>query len=171
MMMKTRSSGKMQRERLEELQRIRLAKLVAFARKNSPYYRELYKNVGDDLRLSDLPPTSKPEIMANFDSVVTDRNITMKRIDEFTENIDNVGRMIDGKYLIFKTSGSTGNPAVVLMFSPLLPHCAHSPAARILTGSFLTASAPPEFSHITAFILPVVCRAIFSLRCRGKRRR
>ena len=114
MMMKTRSSGKMQRERLEELQRIRLAKLVAFARKNSPYYRELYKNVGDDLRLSDLPPTSKPEIMANFDSVVTDRNITMKRIDEFTENIDNVGRMIDGKYLIFKTSGSTGNPAVVL---------------------------------------------------------
>lgn len=40
--------------------------------------------------------------MANFDSVVTDRGTTMKWIDEFTENTDNVGRMIDRKYLIFK---------------------------------------------------------------------
>jgi len=114
MMMKTNSGGKMSREKLEELQRKRLAKLVAYARKNSPYYRDLYSGIGERFALSDLPPTSKPEIMSNFDSVVTDRSISMKRIDEFTENIGNVGRMIDGKYLIFKTSGSTGNPAVVL---------------------------------------------------------
>ena len=53
-------------------------------------------------------------MMSGFDEVVTDRNVTMKKIDDFTRDIDNVGRMIDGKYLIFKTSGSTGNPAVVL---------------------------------------------------------
>ena len=52
--------------------------------------------------------------MANFDRVVTDLHVTMERIDEFCTNLDHVGRMLDGKYLVFKTSGSTGNPAVVL---------------------------------------------------------
>lgn len=113
-MIETKSAEKMSGEKLRELQQKRLKKLVAYARKNSPYYRELYNNIGEDFALSELPPTSKPEIMANFDSVLTDSAVTMRRIDEFTENIDNVGRMIDGKYLIFKTSGSTGNPAVVL---------------------------------------------------------
>ncbi|MBR6322755.1 MAG: phenylacetate--CoA ligase family protein [Lachnospiraceae bacterium] len=64
--------------------------------------------------MTDLPPVSKPELMAHFDEVLTDRSITTARIDDFTRDPDNIGRMIDGKYLIFKTSGSTGNPAVVL---------------------------------------------------------
>ena len=53
-------------------------------------------------------------MMKNFNSWITDNNISMQKIEEFTSNIDNVGRMIDDKYLIFKTSGSTGNPAIVL---------------------------------------------------------
>lgn len=70
--------------------------------------------MGDDYSLTDIPAVSKPELMARFDDVLTDQNITMERIDAFTRDLDNIGRMIDGKYLIFKTSGSTGNPAVVL---------------------------------------------------------
>lgn len=114
MMMKTQSGGKLSGEKLKETQLKLLRKLVSYARENSPYYGKLYEGIGDDFRLCDLPPTSKPEIMANFDSVLTDRSITMRRIDKFTEDTENIGRMIDGKYLIFKTSGSTGNPAVVL---------------------------------------------------------
>ncbi|MBR5088539.1 MAG: phenylacetate--CoA ligase family protein [Ruminiclostridium sp.] len=113
-MAETYTGGKADREKLSRLRRRRLAELVAYARANSPYYRELYSGIGDKYWLSDLPPVSKPELMSHFDDVVTDRNITMSRIDEFTSDIENVGRMIDGKYLIFKTSGSTGNPAVVL---------------------------------------------------------
>lgn len=113
-MIKTRHGDKADRAKILQIQQRRLAKLVSCARANSPYYWKLYSGIGDNYSLSDLPPTSKPEIMANFDDVVTDRNITMERIDEFTSDIENVGRMIDGKYLIFKTSGSTGNPAVVL---------------------------------------------------------
>ena len=52
--------------------------------------------------------------MANFDHVVTDRHVTMERIDEYCTDPDHIGRMFDSKYLVFKTSGSTGNPAVVL---------------------------------------------------------
>ena len=52
--------------------------------------------------------------MARFDEVLTDRSVSMARVQAFTQDLDNVGRMLDGKYLVFKTSGSTGHPAVVL---------------------------------------------------------
>ncbi len=87
---------------------------MEYAREHSPFYQKLYEDVGDEFSLADLPPVTKPELMAHFDDVLTDRSITMDRITEFTQDLDHVGRMIDGKYLIFKTSGSTGNPAVVL---------------------------------------------------------
>ncbi len=113
-MIKTRRGGSCTREALAELQQKRLKKLVGFARKNSPFYEELYRNTGDNFRLEELPPVTKPELMANFDRVLTDRGVTMKSIGDFCKDIDNVGRMLNGRYLVFKTSGSTGNPAVVL---------------------------------------------------------
>ena len=78
--------------------------------RKSPFYKELYADMGDDYSTTDIPAVSKSELMARFDDVLTDQNITMERIDAFTQDLDNIGRMIDGKYLIFKTSGSTGNP-------------------------------------------------------------
>ena len=113
-MLQTWRSNKLDQSGLRELQEKRLRELVQYARANSPYYKRLYAGVGEDFRLEDLPPTSKPEMMSRLDEVFTDRRITMERIGAYTENIDNVGRMIDGKYLIFKTSGSTGHPATVL---------------------------------------------------------
>ena len=102
------------RGKLEKVQQSRLKELVRFAKKNSPFYEERYQNTGEEFCLEDLPPVSKPELMADFDRVVTDRHVTLKKIDEFCADLDHVGRMLDGKYLVFKTSGSTGNPAVVL---------------------------------------------------------
>ena len=113
-MMKTYGGDRRPREKTAAVQKKRLASLVKTAKEKSPFYRELYAGIGDGFSLSDLPPVSKPELMAHFDEVLTDRGVTMARIDEFTQDPDNIGRMIDGKYLIFKTSGSTGNPAVVL---------------------------------------------------------
>ncbi len=113
-MLKTYISNGQSREKLAETQSRRLEKLVRYAKENSPFYQELYKDIGDDFRLQDLPPVSKPQMMSAFDTVVTDRAVSMNRIDEFCKDLDHVGRMLDGKYLVFKTSGSTGNPATVL---------------------------------------------------------
>ena len=113
-MLKTRNGDRWSREKLDTVQQKRLRKLVQYARENSPYYRERYANLGTEYTLSDLPPVTKSEMMANFDDVLTDRRITMERINAFTEDLDHIGRMIDDRCLIFKTSGSTGNPAVVL---------------------------------------------------------
>lgn len=101
------------REKILAVQNNRLKALVKFAKEKSPFYQKLYAELGENFSLKDLPPVSKPELMSHFDQVLTDRNITMERIESFTQNLDNIGRMIDDKYLIFKTSGSTGNPASV----------------------------------------------------------
>ena len=113
-MIKTKKLNDAPRKMIEKKQNERLRKLVNYARKNSDFYAEKYRGIGNDYNLSDLPVTTKPEMMNSFDSVLTDSSINMKRIDDFTSDLDNIGRMIDDKYLIFKTSGSTGNPAVVL---------------------------------------------------------
>ena len=113
-MAKTYGKGRVSREKLKKIQRKRLRALVEYARKNSPFYRELYAGLRADWTTEDLPPVTKPELMARFDDVVTDRAVTMARVRDFTKDIDNVGRMLDGKYLVFQTSGSTGHPAVVL---------------------------------------------------------
>lgn len=113
-MIKTYRGNGYSRDKLSRVQKDRLKELVRYARENSLFYKGLYKNIGEGFSLEDLPPVSKPELMANFDHVVTDRHVTMERIDEFCTDPDHVGRMLDGKYLVFRTSGSTGNPAVVL---------------------------------------------------------
>ena len=113
-MIKTYLGGEADPAKIEGIRRRRLLKLVRRARANSPYYARLYAGIGDDFRLEDLPATSKPDMMAHFDDVLTDRSVTMQRVRAFTADLENVGRMLDGRYLVFKTSGSTGNPAVVL---------------------------------------------------------
>ncbi len=113
-MLKTCHGDHWSREKIDAVQKKRLNALVKYAKENSPFYAGLYADIGDDFSLADLPPVSKPELMAHFDEVMTDRHITMKRINEYTRDPEHIGRMIDYRYLIFKTSGSTGNPAVVL---------------------------------------------------------
>lgn len=113
-MIKTYKGNNLSQEEIKKLQYKRLKQLVEYARNNSPYFKELYAEIGDDFSLEELPTTNKIEMMKNFDSWITDNNISMQKIEEFIRDIENVGRMIDGKYLIFKTSGSTGNPATVL---------------------------------------------------------
>ena len=113
-MIKTYKGNSSTHEEVEKIQSKRLKQIVEYARNNSPYFKELYSDINPNFGLEELPPTNKVEMMKNFDTWITDSNISMQRIEEYMGDIENVGRMIDGKYLIFKTSGSTGNPAIVL---------------------------------------------------------
>ena len=78
----TRGGDKRSREKNLKLQEKRLKELVDYARKNSPFYKSLYAGIGEEFNLQELPLVTKPQMMASFDDVLTDRNISMKRIDE-----------------------------------------------------------------------------------------
>lgn len=99
------------RER-EKLQQERLKRMVRFAKANSPYYAALYQEVGEDFSLSDLPTVNKRELMAHWNDWVTDRNVALSEVQHFMEDLDHIGRKWNKKYLIYTTSGSTGNPLI-----------------------------------------------------------
>jgi phenylacetate-coenzyme A ligase PaaK-like adenylate-forming protein len=92
----------------------RMRDVVMYAKENSPYFSKLYAGIDKGFSLSELPFTTKVEMMENFDEWVTDREIRLDDIYKFMENKDNIGDKYLGKYLIHSTSGSTGNPAVIL---------------------------------------------------------
>ncbi|AFA49982.1 phenylacetate--CoA ligase family protein [Acetobacterium woodii] len=92
----------------------RLNRLVDYAKQNSPYYQAHYQNIGEHFKLRDLPPTNKVDLMAHFDEWITEKDITLNEVEVFMKDLDNIGRKIKGKYLVFTTSGSTGNPLVAL---------------------------------------------------------
>lgn len=97
-------------------QQVRLAELVEFARSASPYYRRLYRDLPE--RVTDparLPPVGKRDLMENFDDWVTDPHLTMATMtSDLLSDPAAVGTVYRGKYLVFTTSGSTGEPAVLV---------------------------------------------------------
>jgi phenylacetate-coenzyme A ligase PaaK-like adenylate-forming protein len=101
-------------------QRDRLAALVDHARSASPFYRRLYLDVPETLtdlvtNLRELPPVGKRELMENFDDWVTDPHITLAGLrTDLLDDHSRVGGFYRGQYLVLTTSGSTGEPAVLV---------------------------------------------------------
>jgi len=94
---------------LEVTRRARLADLVAYARANSPYYKELYKDAPD--RVEDvtlLPVTNKRNLMARYDDWPTDREVTYEKVQAFLADPSLIGTRFLRKYRIATTSGLTG---------------------------------------------------------------
>lgn len=113
-LMQTRRADRMTDEQRFALQQRRLRELVAYVRENSPYFARLYDGVGESFSLEELPPTDKRQLMTNFDTWFTDRAVTREKVDRFMSDLSNVGKLLEGKYLVYTTSGSTGDPCIVL---------------------------------------------------------
>ncbi len=109
-----RKYSKMTSAEREKLRNIRISELVTHSKKFSPYYADLYKNVKDEFSLTDLPPVNKRDLMAHWDEWICDRAVSLADVEHFMEDSNNIGRWLNGKYLVFTTSGSTGNPLVCL---------------------------------------------------------
>ncbi len=101
---------------VEDRQERRLRELVSFARTASPYYRRRYAGLPTGLAESDrLPPVTKSDLMAHFDEWVTDPAVTLDVLRrDFLADSDRVGERYLGRYHAMTTSGTTGEPAVLL---------------------------------------------------------
>lgn len=97
-----------------ELRNERFEAMVSWARENSAYYKQKYAALPAKIDLSDLPPVSKGELMEHWDEWVCAPNVCLNDVREFMNELDNIGRKLKGEYLVFTTSGSTGNPLVML---------------------------------------------------------
>jgi phenylacetate-CoA ligase len=102
-------------EKVERLQRKRLHRLVGMAIDRSPFYREKYRGIDRNrFDLSQLPPCGKNELMAHFDEMVTDPQVKQAEVERFLENPENLGRWFLGRYAVSHTSGSQGQPMLIL---------------------------------------------------------
>ena len=104
------------RSRIEAKQLRNLRRLVDKARRDSPLFRRLYEGLppSDEIELSDLPVTRKPELMAEFDDWLTIRSLPLQKAREHLRDIEKVGVPIDD-VAVFQTSGTSGEPAVIVL--------------------------------------------------------
>lgn len=89
----------------------RTAALIARAMAASPFYRKRGAGGGAS-RLADFPPTTKQELMAGFDDWATDRRITRAAAEAFVADPSRVASPWMGRYLVWSSSGTSGEPGL-----------------------------------------------------------
>lgn len=101
---------------IAQRQRARLAGMVAYARANSPYYRELYDDLPERIESPELlPVTDQKKLMDRFDDWCVDRAITLKGATVFAEDPSLIGERFLGRYTLLTTSGTTGTRGVFVL--------------------------------------------------------
>ncbi|WP_233160099.1 phenylacetate--CoA ligase family protein [Pseudonocardia sp. MH-G8] len=110
-----RAARKQGPESIRRRQQARLADIVAYARARSPYYRQLYHGVPDQItNPAQLPVTSKAELMPRFDDWVTDPDVTLAKVRAHVEDPSLIGEKFLGRYTVATTSGTSGARGIFL---------------------------------------------------------
>ena len=160
----------------------RLRSLVQFARRHSPLYGEIYRKVSDAVvDISALPVTTKAALMERFDDWVTDRGVTRSRVDAFLADRTRIGDRFDARYVIWKSSGTTGHEGIFVqdegalgIYDGLLAVQLAAPefAAQMIAGSMfrggraaLIAATGDHFASIASW--ERVCRSSPGIAARG----
>lgn len=92
----------------------RLRALVAVAKARSPWHRDrlfqIDANTVTEADLARIPPMTKADVMNHFDGIVTDRRLTLDRLEAHLQS----GLYIDDSYLAVTSGGTTGRPAIMV---------------------------------------------------------
>jgi phenylacetate-CoA ligase len=101
--------------KIKAKQQERLRALLAHAVERSPYYKRRFAGI-DITRcaLTDLPTLTKAEMMENYDELVTDPRLKKSDLGAFVDDIRNLGKLYLGRYGVSHTSGSQGQPALIV---------------------------------------------------------
>jgi phenylacetate-CoA ligase len=161
-----RRAGRASAEAINRLQHQRLETIVAFARERSAFCRRHYRDCPERFEdLSALPPVTKHELMENFDAWVTDPAVKREELDLFVSDLDLVGTDFLGKYMVFTSSGTTGEKGILLhdrfarRIYYALYRCRTNRAhhtlkgfVRLLRRRFRIAAVIPMCGHFGAFV-------------------
>ena len=104
-------AGRGTEEGLAERQRRRLAELLQAAERGSPFYRERLRGARAD-SLEGIAPVRKRELMLAFSAWVAEPRLRLERLRAFAADASNIGQPYDGEFLIWESSGSSGEPAM-----------------------------------------------------------
>ena len=125
----------------------RLKELLVAALGSRLYRPLLASRPLDEWRLEDLPPVRKGDLMSRFDDWVTDRAIRLADVQQFVADRTRIGEGFLGRYAVWESSGSTGEPGLFLhdaaalaVYDALEAVRRHSPrpALRMVDPMFLS---------------------------------
>lgn len=94
-----------------KIQDKKIKNLLRYAKENSAYYSKL---IPDDLDITKIKSTSKADVIDHFDDIVTDKRISINDIKKEIFADAKSCSLLDGKYSVTMTSGSTGNPTIII---------------------------------------------------------
>lgn len=90
-----------------------LRSLLLHSRKCVPFQQQRLANIDlEEIRLEDIPPTSKTAMMASFNETIADGVVSLEdvlRTDTDPPRLELP--IIHGKYIVCKTSGTSGKPS------------------------------------------------------------
>ncbi len=105
----------MSRAQLDRVQKYRLQKLLRHSATHSPFYGERLHQVNfQDPDLSSVPHVSKRDMIENLNRVFTDRELRSGDLAKFTSDELNLGKWHLGRYAVSHTSGSQGQPLLIV---------------------------------------------------------
>jgi phenylacetate-CoA ligase len=106
---------------IKTLQMERLNTIVRYARQHSKVYAERYQGLPETIiDPCQLPVVSKAELMPRFEDWVTDPAIQRTVLEPFVHDPEKIGQSYLGKYTVCTTSGTTGQPAILLQDGPTM---------------------------------------------------
>ena len=93
--------------------RSRFDALVQFARAHSPFYRDAYRGLpAGRLDPARLPVVTKRALMHRFNDWVTDPQVKLSGVAAFVADREHIGERYLDRYVVWKSSGSTGEPGI-----------------------------------------------------------
>ena len=134
----------------------RLAALLAAAFNESPFYRQRRPGRGTALpRLDQVAPVEKAELMQHFDDWATDRQISRAGVDAFLREPAHLGDAYLGRYLVWTSSGTTGEPGIFVQDEQSLAAFDALDALRLHGGPATTLPWPawgglPRYAFVAA---------------------
>lgn len=89
----------------------RLAALLDAAERGSRLYRQRLRGAQPG-SLETIEPVRKRELMEDFDGWVTDPRLRLRDLRAFVAEASNIGRAYAGAFMVWESSGSSGEPGI-----------------------------------------------------------
>jgi phenylacetate-coenzyme A ligase PaaK-like adenylate-forming protein len=99
----------------QQLRKKRLFELVSHARSNSPFFKELYKDLPLNYNISDLPRTDRSMLNQAYDEWSTDRDVTAAGIHDYLDKHPDQDKPYLKKYHVISSSGTDSTPLINLV--------------------------------------------------------
>ncbi|MCH5235020.1 MAG: phenylacetate--CoA ligase family protein [Muribaculaceae bacterium] len=106
--------GSLSKKERMRLQNQRLHELVEYVRLNSPYFKELYRDLPENFTLEDLPITTKKAMQDNYSEWLTNPDLNKDVVRKYLDRDISDNSLLLDKCTALQTSGSTGEPLMMV---------------------------------------------------------